>query len=181
MVTRIIRSFAIVLVLTAIFSLSACSKSSGSSGGDGTGTGEFSDQDLALEQQRWAQDANIPLPEAEGLFRDIHFAYNSSEIPPEEQEKIRMNAEVLIADSQLHAEIEGHCDNRGTTDYNYALGERRARAVADMLVSFGARPAQLSTISYGEEIPLDPRNTEDAFAKNRRAHFALYRNKPGSS
>lgn len=152
----------------------------GSSGGDSDSVGQagvFTDQDLALEQKRWAEGANIPEAEAGNLFRDVHFDYDSFQIREEDRHIIELNARALISDSSLHAEIEGHCDQRGTTDYNYALGEQRAKAVADLLVSLGVPKKQLSTISYGEEIPLDQGSSESAYAKNRRAHFALYRKK----
>ena len=69
--------------------------------------------------------------------------------------------------------IEGHCDERGTSEYNIALGERRATAVMTYLVSLGIKKANLSTVSFGKEKPLDPGHNEDAWAKNRRAHFVL--------
>ena len=68
-----------------------------------------------------------------------------------------------------HATIEGHCDERGTRDYNLALGERRAHATKDYLVSLGVSADRLSTVSYGKERPIDPASNEDAWAKNRRA------------
>ena len=70
---------------------------------------------------------------------------------------------------------EGHCDERGTVEYNLALGERRAQATRDYLVSLGVEAGRLSTVSYGKERPLDPSSTESAYAKNRRAHFAVSR------
>ncbi|MBP2683653.1 MAG: peptidoglycan-associated lipoprotein, partial [Deltaproteobacteria bacterium] len=69
--------------------------------------------------------------------------------------------------------IEGHCDERGTAEYNLALGERRAVAVMNYLVSLGVPKGNLSTISFGEERPLDPGHDEGAWARNRRAHFVL--------
>jgi len=156
-------------------SLIGCSKGVGGYGsGDGT-DGSISDQDLALsEQQRWG-DGNIPQAQADGLFKDIMFGYDSSEIPAEGIEQLKQNAQVLIGDPVLHAEVEGHCDKRGTNEYNLALGEQRARSVATLLVSYGVKAEQLSTVSYGEEIPIDPADSEDAYAKNRRVHFALYK------
>jgi peptidoglycan-associated lipoprotein len=69
--------------------------------------------------------------------------------------------------------IEGHCDERGTSEYNIALGERRATAVMNYLVSLGIPKGALSTVSFGKEKPLDPGHNEEAWAKNRRAHFVL--------
>lgn len=164
-----------VLVLSLLtLGFTACSAtSSGGQKGDGIPT--FSDEDLALAEGQRYGDGSIPQAREGGLFQDVYFEYDSAVVLPEYQEMIRQNAVVLQKDTSLHAEVEGHCDRRGTNEYNLALGEERAKAVAALMVSFGATPSQISTISYGEEIPLDPAEGENAFAKNRRAHFALYR------
>ncbi len=77
----------------------------------------------------------------------------------------------------FEATIEGHCDNRGTAVYNLALGERRAEAAKAYLANLGVSNTRITTISYGEEMPADPRNCEDAWAKNRRDHFIVFPNK----
>lgn len=159
-------------IITALLLFSSCSSSS--KGGDGVSEGDLIDSDLSADQQRYG-DGNIPEASADGPFKDIMFKYDSSEIPSEYMELLRKNAKVLNSDPTLHAEIEGHCDKRGTAEYNMALGERRAKSVASALVSLGVSQSQLSTVSYGYEIPLDSRASEDAYAKNRRAHFALSR------
>ncbi len=69
--------------------------------------------------------------------------------------------------------IEGHCDERGTNEYNMALGNRRAESVKSFVVDLGIAPERLTTVSYGEERPLDPRHNEEALAKNRRTHFVI--------
>ena len=149
-----------------------CSKSSKGTG-DSNG---LSEEELAMQnQQRWADGGNIPNAEENGPFKDIHFDFDSSTVRQDYYPDMKNGVKMLNDDPTLHAEIEGHCDKRGTTEYNMALGERRAKAVASLMVSFGARTNQLSTVSYGAEIPLDPSNSEDAYAKNRRAHFAVYR------
>ena len=71
--------------------------------------------------------------------------------------------------------IEGHCDERGTNEYNMALGDRRARSARDFLVNLGVDASRISTVSYGEEKPADPGKTEEAWAKNRRAQFVFSR------
>ncbi len=75
--------------------------------------------------------------------------------------------------STVKIQIEGHCDERGTAEYNLALGERRANSAKKYLVSLGIPADRLSTISYGKEMPLDPGHNEEAWAKNRRAHFII--------
>lgn len=172
-----LRPILLVLILAvSLLCMAACSKSSGSSGEGLDGKGAFSDEDLALNANRYG-DGTIPEAQEGGLFDDLFFDYDSSSIRPEYHPILQENAKVIQADPTLHAEIEGHCDKRGTNEYNLALGERRAKAVAALLVSYGARASQLSTISYGEEIPLDPGDSEAAYSKNRRVHFALSRNK----
>jgi peptidoglycan-associated lipoprotein len=160
-------------LLAGTFGCSATS-SGGQKGKDGSASG-FTDEDLALAEQNRYGEGNIPQAQEDGMFKDIMFDYDSAAIRPEYHEMLRQNASVLQADTTLNAEIEGHCDKRGTNEYNLALGEERAKAVAALMVSFGASPSQVSTISYGEEIPVDPAENEQAYSKNRRAHFALYR------
>ncbi len=172
--TRIFAATLLALSLTAM----GCSKSASGSGKEGTAG--FSDQDLALEEANRFGDGSIPQAKEGGLFQDIYFDYDSSLVKPQHHETIRKNASVLSGDPSIHAEIEGHCDRRGTNEYNLALGEERAKAVAAMMINFGVNPEQVSTISYGEEIPLEAGDSEDAYAKNRRAHFALYRKKDQS-
>lgn len=167
----------VTLILTVGFS--ACSSNSGGGIGSPDEDGFFAEDDISLSKRRWGE-GNIPEAEAGrqgGLFADISFDYDSSAIPDRFHEQLKQDAEVLMNDPSLRAEIEGHCDKRGTIEYNFALGEERAKAVAFYLVNLGVSPKQLSTISYGEEIPLDPGETEEAFAKNRRAHFSVFRPK----
>jgi peptidoglycan-associated lipoprotein len=162
------------LIVLFVMGVGACSKTGkgGSQGSDQS----LSDQDLALaESQRWADGGSIPQAQAGGVFKDVHFDYDSSAVSAQYQSELKKNAELIRTDPTLRVEIEGHCDRRGTTDYNMALGERRAGAVGALLISFGAPAAQLSTVSYGEEVPLDPAETEEAYAKNRRVHFAVSR------
>lgn len=169
------KNFSLLISFAILIFLPSCSSTS-SKGGSLQGEAGFSDQDLGLSEGRWG-DGNIPQAQADGLFKDIHFEYDSAAIRQEYYDMMKRNAEVLSSDEAVHVEVEGHCDSRGTNEYNLALGEERARAVAAVLVSYGVRPSQISTISYGEEIPIDPRQTEEAYAQNRRVHFALYRRK----
>jgi peptidoglycan-associated lipoprotein len=166
-----------ISLLFLVFFTISCSASSGGASKPGMGEGgTLSDEDLALSAANYG-DGNIPQANAGGVFADIYFGYDSSVIAPEYQKQLQSNAQVLASDPSLKVEVEGHCDSRGTNEYNLALGEERAKAVASMLVNFGANPKQISTISYGEEIPIDPSDNEQAYQKNRRVHFALYRSK----
>ncbi len=120
-----------------------------------------------------AGEANIPVAEEGSILSDINFGFDSSALNEQSRATLQQHAEWLKANPDKNVVIEGHCDERGTTEYNAALGDRRARAAADYLRSLGIEQARMSTISYGEEIPLDPRHTEEAWAKNRRAHFVV--------
>ena len=105
--------------------------------------------------------------------QDIHFAYDSSELTPEARMLLKEKAEWLISHTYAAITIEGHCDERGTTEYNLALGEKRALTAKQYLVDLGISANRMRTISYGEEKPLVEGNDEGVWAKNRRAHFEI--------
>lgn len=107
------------------------------------------------------------------LLKDIYFGYDKYEIRREDEEILKENAAFLKKNPKMKIQIEGHCDERGTAEYNLALGERRANHTKKYLVSLGITSDRISTISYGEERPLDPSNNEEAWAKNRRAHIVV--------
>jgi len=107
------------------------------------------------------------------LLQDIHFDFDKYDIRPEDAQILKENAALLSKYPQIKVQVEGHCDERGTSEYNLALGERRANAAKKYLVSLGISADRLSSISYGEEKPLDPGHDEEAWAKNRRGHFVI--------
>ena len=109
----------------------------------------------------------------ESPFQPVFFALDSETIDAEGQAALQNNAQILKQYSTWVLTIEGHCDERGTPEYNLALGERRAMAARDYLVSLGITPDRLKTVSYGNEFPFDPADSEEAYAKNRRAHFVV--------
>lgn len=106
-------------------------------------------------------------------LRPAFFGLDSAEVSSEAQQVLNANAEVLKKYPTWVVTIEGHCDERGTAEYNLALGERRAVAVRTYLVSLGIPAERLKVISYGKEFPFDPAQTEEAYAKNRRGHFVI--------
>jgi peptidoglycan-associated lipoprotein len=106
-------------------------------------------------------------------LKPAFFGLDSAELDVDGQAVVRANAELLKKYPSWMITIEGHCDERGTAEYNLALGERRAVAVQTYLVSLGIPPDRLRTVSYGKEFPFDPGHNEDAWAKNRRAHFVI--------
>jgi peptidoglycan-associated lipoprotein len=106
-------------------------------------------------------------------LQPIFFEYDSSDITAMQQMVLDQNAAMLKKYSSWTVTIEGHCDERGTPEYNLALGERRAVAARSYLVSLGIPAARLRTVSYGKEFPFDPGHEEVSYAKNRRAHFVI--------
>jgi peptidoglycan-associated lipoprotein len=106
-------------------------------------------------------------------LQPVFFELDSAEISAEGQKTLAGNAEVLKKYNTWVVSIEGHCDERGTAEYNLALGERRALAARSYLVSLGIAPERLRTVSYGKEFPFDPNHSEEAWAKNRRSHFVV--------
>lgn len=117
---------------------------------------------------RQAEAATMEHPSA---FEDIHFDYDQAFIREDAKPILAKIANAMKANRSSSLLIEGHCDERGTAEYNLALGERRAEATKKFLQSLGVGAASLSTVSFGEEKPVDPGHTEAAWAKNRRAHF----------
>ncbi len=107
------------------------------------------------------------------LLKDIHFDFDKYDIRPGDASILKENAALLNKYPNVKIQVEGHCDERGTVEYNLALGERRANNAKNYLVSLGVSPARISTISYGKEKPLDPAHNEAAWAKNRRAHTVV--------
>jgi peptidoglycan-associated lipoprotein len=108
-----------------------------------------------------------------GPLQDVHFAYDSYDLASDAHDALQSNAEWFRNNAQVKVEIEGHCDERGTVEYNLALGAKRAKAVRDYLTSLGVSSDRLSTISYGEELPLCREQGEDCWQQNRRVHFLV--------
>lgn len=106
-------------------------------------------------------------------FQPLFFGYDQAEVSPEGQQVLNANAEIMKRYPTWVITIEGHADERGTAEYNLALGERRALAARNYLVSLGIPADRLRTVSYGKEFPFDPGRTEEAFSLNRRAHFVV--------
>ena len=110
---------------------------------------------------------------ADSPLRDVPFDFDSAVLLESGRPILDRTAEWLQSYSRVTLLVEGHCDERGTVEYNLALGERRATAAYKYLVSLGIPASRLKTISYGKEFPLDPGHTESAWARNRRAHFEV--------
>jgi len=109
----------------------------------------------------------------ESPMRVAYFDYDSAELSAEARAALDANGAVLKKYTTWAVTIEGHCDERGTAEYNLALGERRAAAAQTYLVALGIPASRVKTVSYGKEFPFDPGHDEAAWAKNRRAHFVI--------
>lgn len=110
---------------------------------------------------------------AQAPLADIEFGYDSAHLSNDARARLDINAKWLLDRTSVMILIEGHCDERGTVEYNLPLGERRAMATHDFLLSLGVPAGRMKTISYGKEFPVDPGHNETAWAKNRRAHFVI--------
>jgi peptidoglycan-associated lipoprotein len=120
------------------------------------------------EQRKAAVTAAAQPMGAPSQFGIVYFDFDKSNIKPEFEDTIKANAKMLLDSPNMRVTIEGHCDERGTNEYNLALGQRRAESVRRALVAAGVPAARLSTVSFGEERPVDLGHTEEAWAKNRR-------------
>ena len=125
-------------------------------------------QQLAAAEAGAAVTQEKPSP-----FQDIRFDFDKSVVRADAKTILSGVADYMKKNKGAKLLIEGHCDERGTSEYNMALGDRRAESARAYLASLGVPASALSTVSFGKEKPLDPGNNEDAWAKNRRAHFVL--------
>ena len=127
----------------------------------------------AREAEAMRQAEMAEMAQAAFVNEDINFAFDSFLLDPEAERILGEKAAWLQDNANVGVQIEGHCDEYGTSDYNLALGERRANAVQQYLTVLGIESGRLSAISYGEEQPLDPGHDEAAWGRNRRAHFVI--------
>lgn len=128
--------------------------------------------DEARERERRAREAAVAVAR-DALTDIVFFEYDSDEINATAESKLQSKAAVLRANPGVRIRVEGHCDQRGSTEYNLALGQRRAEAVRAYLINLGIDGSRISTLSYGKERPLVEGEDEDSFARNRRAEFSL--------
>jgi peptidoglycan-associated lipoprotein len=136
---------------------------------------ELTEQQLREKALAEEEARRKALAAAAGSFEneDVYFEFDQFVLSEKAKAILNKKAQWLREHGTAKAQIEGHCDDRGSTEYNLALGQKRADAALQYLVALGISPTRLSTISYGKERPLDPAQNEAAWAKNRRAHFIL--------
>lgn len=111
--------------------------------------------------------------EANGLLGDVYFDYDRAELRDEAKSRLAKNADFMKGHGEFQFTVEGHCDERGTNEYNIALGQRRASAAVDYITSLGVPASRFRTISYGEERPFCTESSESCWQNNRRARFAI--------
>ncbi|EDQ00044.1 peptidoglycan-associated lipoprotein Pal [Shewanella benthica] len=168
--------FKAMLVVLPIMALSACSSTSESET-DATSSTSGSGSELATGGVETGGVAPILTPEEQQRLKYqelrkehiIYFDFDRSLVSAQFAEVLQAHGNYLVEHPNVRLMIEGHADERGTPEYNIALGERRAKAVAKYLQGMGVLPSQMSIVSYGEEKPLDMSRTDDSFAINRRA------------
>lgn len=127
----------------------------------------------AIDEMRDADRLSAEALNAQGVLGTVYFGYDSSALEGEALATLEANAAWLRQNPRFDAVIEGHCDDRGSTEYNLALGARRAMTIRDHLVRLGVEQTRLSTLSFGEEKPAEQGQSEAVWAKNRRAEFRL--------
>ena len=132
------------------------------------------DAEKSVEAPKAVTIISAPPEESDEAIYDlemVYFAYDKSIITTAFGEALQRNYEWIAENPDVQIQLEGHCDERGTNEYNLALGERRAKAVFDYLISLGASPSQFSLVSFGEERPAEQGSNEVAWGKNRRVEF----------
>ena len=166
---------ALVLVVPGLMTMVSCATQSGGQQTETTTTPppEAPKAPMAPAPDTSGADRAKEMARNQFLNENVHFAFDSASLSPRAQDVLKRKADWLNSNPGVSTVIEGHTDERGTAEYNMALGERRAESARAFLVDMGVSSSRLRTVSYGEERPLDPRSNEEAWAKNRRAQFRI--------
>ena len=161
----------------------AASSTVGSAAGTATRPGEGSrgaTTESDASSLKRLQEGKLPITPASSPLKDVFFDFDRYDLSAEARGTLRANADWLKSNPASRVEIEGHCDERGTNEYNLALGAKRAQAARDYLATLGIAAGRLSTTSYGEEIPVCSEHTESCWKQNRRARFVIIDKRPTS-
>ena len=169
------RRLVLFVAVVFLFALvgAGCSAKKKNAGVTSGVTGLGSEESLANAGSLEKYQAGVPEAEGQSPLKDVPFPFDSFDLDESARQTLRNNSDWLREHPKAKVEIEGHCDERGTVEYNLALGAKRARAVKDYLVTLGTSADRLTTISYGEELPLCREHTEECWQRNRRAHFVV--------
>ena len=151
------------------------SNNQGSGSGMGSGNGSGMGSSSSGSMGSGIQESRLQSFQASSDLKDIHFEFDQYDLDSNSKAILKKNAEFLKNNPNMHVEIQGHCDERGTNNYNIALGERRAHSTKKYLVSQGVNSRNVHTISYGEEKPFCFSSGESCWSQNRRAHFMVSR------
>jgi len=145
-----------------------------------TPEGSTKAQEKITEQQMAkveSKDIHSKFEEISGMFKDIYFDYDKYDVREDAKQTLKAVADHLRKNTAQKVLIEGHCDDRGTSEYNLGLGDKRAKSAKDFIVSMGVPSSRIDTISYGKEKPVCSEHAENCWAKNRRGHFVLLKGK----
>jgi peptidoglycan-associated lipoprotein len=158
-----IRRFVLLVAVTTLIAGSGCAK-------------KAKEDESSVPNAASADDnsglGNSDSGNAMGL-QTVHFPYDSFTLDSEGKAMLKANAGIISSHATIKIQVEGHCDQRGGIQYNIALGEKRANAVKKYLEDAGVSADRITTISFGKEKPIDPAETDEAYAKNRRANFVI--------
>ncbi|MDO9566410.1 MAG: peptidoglycan-associated lipoprotein Pal [Candidatus Desulfaltia sp.] len=181
-------SLVLLLVIPGLLCVASCAKKAVKSDSAGVLSAEDeaarkaaaeavkkAEQEELARQRAIEEQATLEKMAARNMFidEDIYFDFDKYNILPAAQQILQKKAEWLVNNPDVSVIIEGHCDERGTNEYNLALGDRRAESARDYLINIGIAGSRLTTVSYGEERPVNSGHNEFAWAKNRRAHFEI--------
>lgn len=163
------------VALAVLVLLTACGRKDrgAGAGAEGLGDAGMTEEGGGLGGSSLDRARRGLAPQEDGLLKDIRFDYDSYTLSPEARGILEQNAAWLKANGRATVEIEGHTDERGTIEYNLALGAKRAKAARDYLAVMGIDAGRMSTISYGEELPVCREASEACWLRNRRAHFVV--------
>jgi peptidoglycan-associated lipoprotein len=164
----------VALFCIALAATAGCSSKKSGQAGAGEGAGQLGESGTGAAGGSLQQFQQGTLGAGgQGPLSDIHFAYNEYTIQPQDGSILHSNATWLSQHANSRVQIEGHCDERGSEEYNIALGAKRAQAAKDYLVTLGISGDRISTISYGKELPLCTEHDESCWSQNRRDHFVV--------
>lgn len=166
---------------TASSPASAAARNPGADQRAGEGQrGRAGESDASSSSLSQLQQGKPPVTPASSPLKDVLFDFDRYDLSGDGRTILRANAEWLKSNASARVEIEGHCDDRGTNEYNLALGAKRAQSAREYLATLGIAAARLSTISYGEEIPVCKEQGESCWKQNRRARFVIIQGRPAS-
>lgn len=171
--SNFVTNFFRLAVIVALATTVSCAKKKPAEGEgeSAAGSEQAGQEDSAISDKEMKFDAQGSDSESIAGLKTIYFSYDASTLSPEARDTLTGNAAWLKKNADYNLQIEGHCDSRGSIEYNLALGERRAKSVRTYLINLGVAAKRLSIISYGKEKPISAGDSEQAMSKNRRANF----------